>query len=100
MSTSRNPSIRQAAALATWIVIQAIERNPNYFESEDRANECEDCLDRGLGYAEQERYEESLQVMRNFLGKVIAQRPAIITSDPELFNALGSLALLDPSFRS
>lgn len=99
MQTRNNPGTRQAAALATWIVIQAIERNPNHFDTEDMAEECETCLDRGLSYAEQERYDESLNVMKNFLGKLLAQSPSIIKSDSELLEALGALAHLDVSFK-
>jgi hypothetical protein len=89
---------KHAAALATWIVIQAIERNPDYFDEVNRAEDSTSCLDQGLTYGEQERYSEALQVMKSFLGKVLVQAPHIIKGDSELLEALGTLAQLDKEY--
>jgi len=89
---------KRAAALATWIVIQIVERNPDYFDDLNRAKDSEACLDQGLAYAEQERYVDALKVMKNFLGMVLAHAPNIINDDCELMEGLGVLAQMDDDY--
>lgn len=90
---------KRAAALATWIVIQAVERNPEYFSDETKVEEFETCLQQSFGFVEQARYGEALAVVRNFLGKLSKAAPHIFQDDPELFEAVGTLSQLDSSFQ-
>ena len=100
MNSTNEIVAKRAAALATWIVLQAIERNPDYFGDEDLVREAESYLDRSFSYAEQNRYGEALGVMKNFLGKLSLEAPFIFTVDNELFEAVGALAQLDSDRKS
>lgn len=98
MEQIESSQAKKAAGLATWIVIQVVERNPDYFSSEKSAQESETRLDESLQFAEQKRYDEAFAVMKKYLGKVLAQAPHLIKDDSELLEALGALSQLDHSF--
>jgi hypothetical protein len=99
MQTTKEHTAKRAAALATWIALKAIERNPDYFDNKNMTSEAEAYLESSFSYAKQQRYEEALNVMKNFFGKLSLQASYIFEEDQELFEAIGALAQLDSSFK-
>lgn len=97
MSSAR---MERASAIATWIVIEVMDRNPAYFADRISLQEFgEKSAHQSLDFAGNGRYFDALDVCRKFLSRIVIENKKLITDDPELFDAIGALAQLDASFR-
>lgn len=90
---------QRAAAIATWIAIEVMERNPQHFQEREALQAFgEEAIHRSLDLAEAGRYVDATEVCRNFLGRILVEHKSLIVDDADLFDAIGALAAIDPTF--